>query len=414
MRRLLLALIPLAVASSACGLEGLLATKTESFRRVNGPPQFVVPPDSRLARNEHPRCLLVKEDLETLKRRLAHPRIAAEFEALKRQCEGPRGGWGAESGVCKHALLWRLTGDRKYLDAIRASPEFKRPTWVLGWPATMDLIWDDLTTGERRELSDLVAQAVAKDGSLYWRPTLHLISVFYEGGQGPNDAVFLARMKRDFDQTLVRWTDKLNKWAAGRGGSDMSHGYNGEHAYWEPFVAAICWSHATGEDYIGRAQFPKYQSPFYWYHFVPGLSPLCVEKIGVTRTADDTGAVTPGHSGANHLLFLTFTRENDGLGLAWMDKFRTQEPHWARDREALGRVLWWDPDAQPLEPTTLPLTRLFPTSGHVVMRSDWSEDATFATFRCGRFGEIDGTWGRNNADNLSFTIRKRGPLAIDS
>jgi len=48
------------------------------------------------------------------------------------------------------------------------------------------------------------------------------------------------------------------------------------------------------------------------------------------------------------------------------------------------------------------------------MRSDWTEDATFATFRCGRFGEIDGTWGRNNADNLSFTIRKRGPLAIDS
>jgi len=77
-------------------------------------------------------------------------------------------------------------------------------------------------------------------------------------------------------------------------------------------------------------------------------------------------------------------------------------------------VLWWDPDAQPLDPTTLPPTRLFPTSGHVVMRSDWGEDATFATFRCGRFGEIDGTWGRNNADNLSFTIRKRGPLAIDS
>ena len=158
----------------------------------------------------------------------------------------------------------------------------------------------------------------------------------------------------------------------------------------------------------------KYQSAFYWYHFLPGLDPLTVEKIGVTRTADDAGAVSPSHSGANHLLFLTFTREQDGLGLAWMEKFRTQEPAWNKDREALGRFLWWDPDQRSLDPATLPTPRLFPTSGHVAMRSDWGEDATFATFRCGRFGEIDGTWGRNNADNLSFTIRKRGPLAIDS
>jgi hypothetical protein len=97
-----------------------------------------------------------------------------------------------------------------------------------------------------------------------------------------------------------------------------------------------------------------------------------------------------------------------------MEKYRSQEPAWAKDREALGRFLWWDPDQQPLDPATLPTTRLFPTSGHVTMRSNWSEHATFATFRCGRFGEIDGGWGRNNADNLSFTIRKHGPLAIDS
>ncbi len=352
-----------------------------------------------------------KGDLEILRSRLADPRIAKEFDALKRRAERDRAG---EVDFMMHAVLWKLTGDRKYLDAIRRSPDFKKPTWVFGWSAGIDLIWDDLAADERRELSDLVAKAIAKDGSLYWRPTLHLVSTFYEAGQGPNDAVFLDRMKHDFEQTLIQWTDKLNRWSAGRGGSDMSHGYNGEHAYWEPFIAAIAWSHATGEDYIGRADFARYQSAFYWYHFVPGLNPLTVEKIGVTRTADDASAVTPGHSGANHLLFLTFTRENDGLGLAWMEKYRTQEPAWNKDREALGRVLWWDPDQQPLDPVTLPRTRIFPTSGHVIMRSDWTDDATFATFRCGRYGEIDGTWGRNNADNLSFTIRKRGPLVIDS
>ena len=376
-----------------------------------GKPRFRIPADCRLARNEHPRFLLTKEDLDVLRARLADPRLAAEFRAVQRQAGDV---WRAESGGCQHALAWKLTGERKYLDAIKDSPEFKRPSFLFGWPATLDLIWEDLTAQERRELSDRVAQAIGRDGSLYWRPTLHLVSVFYEGGQGPNDAVFLARLKRDFDETVVQWTDKLNRWAAGRGGSDMAHGYNGEHAYWEPLVAAIAWSHATGEDYLGRAEFAKYQSPFYWYHFLPELSPLAVEKIGVTRTVDDPSAVTPAHSGANQLLFLTFTRENDGLGLAWMEKYRSQEPAWAKDREALGRFLWWDPDQQPLDPSTLPTTRLFPTSGHVTMRSDWTPDATFATFRCGRFGEIDGGWGRNNADNLSFTIRKRGPLAIDS
>lgn len=415
MRRvLLLGLLATCASPAALAVEGLLATRPGSFdpiTREAGEPKFHIPPDSRLARNEHPRFLLTKQDLDVLRSRLSDSRLAAEFQALKRQAGEA---WKGESGGCKHALAWKLTGDRKYLDAIKGSPQFKRPSFIFGWAATMDLIWDDLTPEERRELSDLVAQAVARDGSLYWRPTLHLASVFYEGGQGPNDAALLARMQHDFDQTLIRWTDKLNRWSAGRGGSDMSHGYNGEHAYWEPLVAAIAWSHSTGEDYLARADFARYQSPFYWYHFLPGTSPLTVEKIGVTRSADDAGAVSPGHTGANQLLFLTFTRENDGLGLVWMEKFRSQEPPWAKDREALGRFLWWDPDKQPIDPTTLPTTRLFPTSGHVTMRSDGSETATFATFRCGRYGEIDGAWGRNNADNLSFTIRKCGPLAIDS
>ena len=59
----------------------------------------------------------------------------------------------------------------------------------------------------------------------------------------------------------------------------------------------------------------------------------------------------------------------------------------------------------------LPPARFFPENGHVVMRSDWTPGATYALFRCGRYGEIDGAWGRNNADNLHFIINKRGILA---
>jgi len=45
------------------------------------------------------------------------------------------------------------------------------------------------------------------------------------------------------------------------------------------------------------------------------------------------------------------------------------------------------------------------------MRSDWTPGATYALFRRGRYGEIDGLWGRNHADNLHFIINKRGILA---
>ena len=373
-----------------------------------GRPRFHIPADSPLARDEHPRLLLTKADLLLVKRRAADPRMARYVEAMKRRSEGQY------PSNLERALLYRLTGEKRYLTSILESPDFARPTWIYEWAATIDLIWDDLPEPRRRALSDAVIKAVAQDGALYWRPTLHLASVFYEGGKGPNDAALLARMSRDFDETLLRWTDKLNRWAAGRGGSDMSHGYNGEHAYWEPFIAAICWTNATGQDYVARADFTRYQSAFYWYHFLPNLTPLTVEKIGVTRTTHDRSATSPGHSGANNLLYLTFTREDDGLGLAWMTRFHQQDPAWRPDGDAVGRLLWWDPDQEPLDPGTLPTTRLFPTSGHVVMRSDWTPKATFATFRCGRFGEIDGHWGRNNADNLSFTIRKAGPLAIDS
>lgn len=409
--------ISLAVGAGArAGVPCLLAVRPGELKPVvteNGRPKFHIPAGSRLARNEHPRILMTKEDLDILKERVKDPRVAEQLEALKKRTaatvKAGRGPWPFSL-----AVLYKLTGDKDYLDRARKALNPDRPSFGFAYAGALDLIWDELSADERRRYSDGAVKAVAKGGSLYWRPTLSLCAAVYEGGKGPNDAALLDRMKHDHQRYLVNWTIKLDKWSAGRGGSDMAHGYNGEHAYWEPFSHVISWSHCTGEDYLGWARFPKYQSPFYFYHLLPEMKRFAVEKIGVTRTVDDPSAVTPVHSGANHLLFITFTRENDGLGLTWMDMYRKQEPRWSRDREALGRLLWLDPDQKPLDYRTLPTTRIFPTSGHVTMRSAWTEDATFAVFRCGRYGEIDGTWGRNNADNLSFAIRKHGPLAIDS
>ncbi len=138
----------------------------------NGRPVFTIPANSRLARNEHPRCLLTADDLVRVKRRLADRRIARELETIKARSLGDRP-W-----ILEQALAYRLTGDRRFLEAMMRNKEWDQPTWIFGWPAAIDLVWDDLSPQQRTALSDAVVRAVSRNGSLYWRPTLHLVSVF--------------------------------------------------------------------------------------------------------------------------------------------------------------------------------------------------------------------------------------------
>jgi VanZ family protein len=57
----------------------------------------------------------------------------------------------------------------------------------------------------------------------------------------------------------------------------------------------------------------------------------------------------------------------------------------------------------------LPLARLFDGIGLLVARSDWSDEATWVSFKAG-----DNFWSHSHLDQGAFTIFKGGPLAIDS
>ena len=57
----------------------------------------------------------------------------------------------------------------------------------------------------------------------------------------------------------------------------------------------------------------------------------------------------------------------------------------------------------------LPLARLFDGIGLLVARSDWSDEATWVSFKAG-----DNYWSHSHLDQGAFTIFKGGPLAIDS
>ena len=64
-----------------------------------------------------------------------------------------------------------------------------------------------------------------------------------------------------------------------------------------------------------------------------------------------------------------------------------------------------DPDAA----SRLPLARYFDGIGMLVARSDWTEDATYVTFKAG-----DNYWSHAHLDQGAFTVYKGGTLAIDS
>jgi Heparinase II/III-like protein len=74
-------------------------------------------------------------------------------------------------------------------------------------------------------------------------------------------------------------------------------------------------------------------------------------------------------------------------------------------------ILFYDPALMAQEPTTLPLYRHF-AFGHVVIRTGWQgppSDDTLLTFAI-----HDWTSGHTHLDVNSFTLFRKGPLAIDS
>lgn len=129
--------------------------------------------------------------------------------------------------------------------------------------------------------------------------------------------------------------------------------------------------------------------------------------------------ITPHKFEGENLAVLATTRFHDGLGQWWVEEIISKARiGWSKSAAGeggvWGKLLWYDPDLKAVPPELLPPARLFPENWHVVMRSSLDRDATYARFRCGRFGEIDGLWRRNNADNPHFIIGKKGILAPDT
>ncbi len=147
-------------------------------------------------------------------------------------------------------------------------------------------------------------------------------------------------------------------------------------------------------------------------------------------TGEDLFKTEPGIRG--FLDFLIYRYRPDGFHMRWGDgaffnKWVPQRFALAleyRDRAAYGFFGChhrFEPTAWPWGPLpdeslcdrdaykSLPLQKLFDGIGMVIARSDWSDDATYVTFKAG-----DNYWSHMHLEQGAFTLYKGGPLAIDS
>jgi hypothetical protein len=363
-----------------------------------------IPVDCALARHEHPRLLFTKADLPRLRQRLKHPRIAAELEHAKQLAADHK------AGAILLGVLFYLTGERGYIDQAKAKLQ---PSWEQTYPLAADLVMGALPPAEQQAEADRMVAIIQKER---WRP--HVVLALAAWGHS-HDTLLDDDLKSRYQSDLVEGLAYNNLWSRGRGGSSMSHGYYGEHFYSEWFTMAVAWTNATAQDLISQCDFAAHTPEYYLLHYRPWTGQPQVVHVGVNAMCGHWEAVTPAKFEGDSLAVLAAARFHDGVGQWWVDQVISQiSMGWGTSAVGQGgvwgKLLWYNPDLPPVEPQMLPPARLFPENGHAVMRSDWTADATYALFRCGRYGEIDGAWGRNNADNLHFIINKRGILAADT
>jgi len=387
-------------------LSVLLLARVASAQEFTSIGKLEVRADSPLVKGEYPRLTMTRAQIPGLRGRMNH----SELQTYLKQAEDL-----VRIGKASHFLLaaiYQATGEMKYADL--AKKKLGNPHWDPSWTFAFDMVAETMTEAER---ADYARKILVRIQDNRWRPRLlHCLAAW----GNDLDEEIMPYLESSHAKEVVKKLDYCNTWSRGRGGSSMGHGYNGEHFFSVEWAAMMAWTHATGDDLVARSAFAHSTPAWYVYHYLPWKRSRQVIRVGVTMSPFHYQALTPQKFAGESYVMLAITQTKNGLGQWWQREFigNWPMPNWSKGEEhrygLAGRLLWLDPAIASVPPARFPETRLFPENGHVIMRSDWTEDAIIALFRCGRFGEIDGYGGRNNLDNLHFIIYRNGYLAPDT
>lgn len=157
----------------------------------------------------------------------------------------------------------------------------------------------------------------------------------------------------------------------------------------------LSWGSATGRDLFRENAWLEDLIYYPIYTLRPDSTSL--------RSGDDNTPALRGFDGMEELVRIY----DNPYGRQWLTGGRG-----FKDNLGPGAWPWWPPDRP--DPAMRPVDELpphhfFQGIGLLTMRSDWSEDAVFASFRVG-----DNFWSHQHFDSGHFNIYRRGALAIDS
>lgn len=376
---------------------------------------LTVPADCALAKNERPRLLFRGRDLPEYQARIAGP-MKGDFERFKKYWDqriaDPAYRWDnieIPDGVCL-GVLYRLTGDTRYAEAVKKQELFKKGSTFWAHAFTLDLIFDTLSAEEVKSQTDLFLKR-GEQGYRYqvaW--ALWPAAALYGGGSGRDAEI--ARWLKPGAEDSERHVAEVNVWASQRGGDVNSFSYIGNHTVISLPAQVMTLANALGRDTWQECLWTRHIAAYYAYNYYPW-------REGAIHFDNTTGVVfgpTPhwsGDFGAAYLLAAGPARYHDGLNEWWTERLLDSTGNSQTTMAGLwGRILFYDPAVPALGPENFPPSRFFLTRGMSSMRENWGKDATMVHFRCGAFGGLGDN--RHNADNNTFTIYKKGILALDT
>ncbi len=379
--------------------------------------------DSALVKDERPRLLFRGRDLPKYKARVQgvmkndYKRFKAFWDKTISKKDYDWKSVERMDGICL-GVLYQLSGERRYADVIKKSSVFNKGGLYWSYAFTLDLIMDTLSNGEiKTQIDRFLSYGVQK--KFRWGQSTFCLwpAIAFYGADPSRDEEIAKWLVRGVNETRND-IQNLNYWAGNRGGDFNSFSYIGNHTLIRLGAHVTAMSNALDEDVWEVSTWMRHLDSYYIYHFMPWRNS--------TIHFDNTTGLQFGPRnafGGDYLLHAAPAHYRDGLYQWWIHNFLVAEDPkakgWPREGREIqvmsgfwGKLLFYDPEIPERQPEDLPPSRFFPTRGIASMRENWSKDATFVHFRAGALGGLGDH--RHNADNNTFTIYKKGILALDT
>jgi len=375
-------------------------------------------------RKEHPRIFFTNEAIAQVRKNIAEVPLVAEVYGKLRDwaneaaIDGPS--WvvqdhAAAVALCylvenkPPALLAKLKAGLNNLSTATADD------WTWGFTTQAmaicyDAAYNELTPEERATY----AQGIVTLADHVFGPYRHSDfnnhvyiqygPVVYAGLALANDGYQTAQAKKYLDWAEDFLKNHGTKAFAEVGGQDG--GWHESRSYHSLFVHFFvhqleAWRTATGENLFPQATGLAGDAQWMVHTNLPyDGQPVGVADIGTRPNVPHT----PGWDETFSYLPILAREYRDGVaqhgGMRGFDNYPFRD--WAF-------VIGYDPTVKPTPPEEMPTAQVFENLGWAAMRSDWTQDATFALFISGRYFA-----GHQHMDQNQFLIHKQGTLAIDA